>query len=83
MHATDDSDDDEEDEEEEDDIEHDHFSEVTEVRFPTEIGPMGERKICRLRCVHGRWVGPICTSNVAKDEGEITADKTEVEAKTT
>lgn len=75
VHAVDDSDDEEEEEEVEDAVEHDLFGEVTEVHFPAELGTGGERKLCRLRCVQGRWVGPICGSNKEGDEA-ITAEWT-------
>lgn len=70
VHAVDDTEDEEEEEEEEDTEEHDHFGEVTEVRFPAEVGAVGERKLCRIRCVHGKWVGPICAT---KDEIDVTS----------
>lgn len=50
----------EEDIEEEDSEEGIHFDEVTEVRFPGEVGPMGDRRLCKIRCVKGKWVGPLC-----------------------
>lgn len=43
-----------------------NFSEVTEVRFPGEVGPLGDRRLCKIRCVKGKWVGPLCATN---DEG--------------
>lgn len=60
VHAVDDSEDSVEEEEEIELLEHDQFGEVSEVRFPGEIANVGERKICRIKCVHGKWVGPIC-----------------------
>lgn len=52
-----------EDEEEEESAEHEHFGEVTEVRFPGEVGPLGDRRLCKIRCVKGKWVGPLCATN--------------------
>lgn len=41
-----------------------NFAEVTEVRFDTEVGPMGDRRrTCKIRCVKGKWVGPLCATN--------------------
>lgn len=61
-HGPDDGDESEE-EEEEDSDESIHFDEVTEVRFPGEVGPMGDRRLCKIRCVKGKWVGPLCATN--------------------
>lgn len=52
-----------EEEEEEESAEHEHFGEVTEVRFPGEVGPLGDRRLCKIRCVKGKWVGPLCATN--------------------
>lgn len=60
------------DEEEEEDEEVDilqQFTEVSEIRFPGEIGPMGDRRLCKIRCVKGKWVGPLCATN---EEGKWT-----------
>lgn len=64
--GTDEESESEEDEEEEDDEV--NFDEVTEVRFPTEIGPLGDRRLCKIRCIKGKWVGPLCATN---DEGKF------------
>lgn len=68
VHAAVDDSDNESVEEEElvDTVEHDQFDEVNEVHFPAEVGNGNERKLCRIRCVQGKWVGPICS---AKEEG--------------
>lgn len=58
-----------EEEEEEESAEHEHFGEVTEVRFPGEVGPLGDRRLCKIRCVKGKWVGPLCATN---EEGKTT-----------
>lgn len=52
-----------EEEEEEESAEHEHFGEVTEVRFPGEVGPLGDRRLCKIRCVKGKWVGPLCATH--------------------
>ncbi|XP_033253259.1 locomotion-related protein Hikaru genki-like isoform X2 [Drosophila miranda] len=54
-------DEDEEEEEEVDILQ--QFTEVSEIRFPGEIGPMGDRRLCKIRCVKGKWVGPLCATN--------------------
>lgn len=53
-----------EEEEEEEDL--DPFHEISEIRFPGEVGPLGDRRLCKIRCIKGKWVGPLCTN----DEGE-------------
>lgn len=58
-----DDDDDSEEEPEEDSEEGIHFDEVTEVRFPGEVGPMGDRRLCKIRCIKGKWVGPLCAAS--------------------
>lgn len=60
-HSLDEEESDEEEEEEED--ESIHFDEVTEVRFPGEVGPLGDRRLCKIRCVKEKWVGPLCATN--------------------
>lgn len=52
-----------EEEEEEEEDESINFAEVTEVRFDGEVGPMGDRRSCKIRCVKGKWVGPLCATN--------------------
>lgn len=44
------------------------FREVTEVRFPSEVGPMGDRRLCKIICSGGKWVGPLCAS---LDDGDL------------
>lgn len=39
------------------------FREVTEVRFPAEVGPLGGQRVCKIKCVDGEWVGPLCALN--------------------
>ncbi|XP_017027301.1 locomotion-related protein Hikaru genki isoform X3 [Drosophila kikkawai] len=62
------------DEDEEEDEEVDilqQFTEVSEIRFPGEIGPMGDRRLCKIRCVKGKWVGPLCATNEEDDNGNV------------
>lgn len=45
------------------------FREVTEVRFPSEVGPMGDRRLCKIICsAGGKWIGPLCA---AVDDGDL------------
>ncbi|XP_001361057.3 locomotion-related protein Hikaru genki isoform X1 [Drosophila pseudoobscura] len=62
-------DEDEEEEEEVDILQ--QFTEVSEIRFPGEIGPMGDRRLCKIRCVKGKWVGPLCATNEEDDNGNV------------
>ncbi|CAG5039280.1 unnamed protein product [Parnassius apollo] len=38
------------------------FSKISEVKFPGLIGPLNERLICKIKCIDGNWVGPLCSS---------------------
>lgn len=44
------------------------FREVTEVRFPSDAGPLGNRRLCKIICSGGKWVGPLCAS---VDDGDF------------
>ncbi|XP_011190798.2 locomotion-related protein Hikaru genki isoform X1 [Zeugodacus cucurbitae] len=64
--------DEEEEEEEEEEIDiQQQFTEVSEIRFPGEIGPLGDRRLCKIRCVKGKWVGPLCATNEEDDNGNV------------
>lgn len=39
------------------------FREVHEVRFQGEVGPLGGHRLCKIKCEHGRWIGPLCAIN--------------------
>ncbi|ALC42042.1 hig [Drosophila busckii] len=69
VHTEDEFDEDEEEEEEIDLLQ--QFTEVSEIRFPGEIGPMGDRRLCKIRCVKGKWVGPLCATNEEDDNGNV------------
>ncbi|KOB75670.1 Hikaru genki, partial [Operophtera brumata] len=32
------------------------------VKFPGLIGPLNERLICKIKCIDGNWVGPLCST---------------------
>lgn len=36
------------------------YSNVKEVKFYGSIGPLGERRLCKIKCIDGQWVGPLC-----------------------
>ncbi|XP_055380198.1 locomotion-related protein Hikaru genki isoform X2 [Condylostylus longicornis] len=61
----------EEEEDEEESDEESRFQEVSEIRFPGEVGPLGDRRLCKLRCVKGKWVGPLCATNEEDEHGNI------------
>lgn len=44
------------------------FREVSEVRFPAEVGPLGTHRLCKIKCIDGMWQGPLCA---APDEAEM------------
>ncbi|XP_037907250.1 locomotion-related protein Hikaru genki isoform X1 [Hermetia illucens] len=67
IHSEDESEEDEEKSEES--AEHSHFSEVSEIRFPGEVGAQGDRRQCKIRCVKGKWVGPLCA--VSEEDGRL------------
>ncbi|XP_035772845.1 locomotion-related protein Hikaru genki-like isoform X1 [Anopheles albimanus] len=39
------------------------FREASEVRFPAEVGPLGGHRLCKIQCIRGHWVGPLCIMN--------------------
>lgn len=38
------------------------FREVSEVRFPAEVGPLGTHRLCKIKCIEGMWQGPLCAA---------------------
>lgn len=36
------------------------YTRVREVKFSGAIGPLGERRLCKIKCIGGQWVGPLC-----------------------
>lgn len=36
------------------------YRQVREVKFSGAIGPLGERRLCKIKCIGGQWVGPLC-----------------------
>lgn len=67
-------------EEEEEDLDaHAHFGDVSEIRFPGEVGPLGDPRLCKIRCVKGKWVGPLCATN---EEGKFIEYNCKVKAHT-
>ncbi|XP_032527367.1 locomotion-related protein Hikaru genki isoform X2 [Danaus plexippus] len=47
------------------------FSKISEVKFPGLIGPLNERLICKIKCIDGNWVGPLCSSTPSKQNGRF------------
>ncbi|XP_067012252.1 locomotion-related protein Hikaru genki [Anabrus simplex] len=39
------------------------YAEVKEVKFSGEIGPLGEKRLCKIKCIGGEWVGPLCQNH--------------------
>ncbi|XP_023228784.1 locomotion-related protein Hikaru genki-like isoform X1 [Centruroides sculpturatus] len=37
------------------------FASVQEVQFLGVIGPLEQKRICKIKCLNGVWVGPLCT----------------------
>ncbi|XP_065340544.1 locomotion-related protein Hikaru genki-like [Cloeon dipterum] len=44
------------------------FTVITEVHFWGAIGPLGDRKLCKIKCIDGGWFGPLCQ---VKDDGKF------------
>lgn len=38
------------------------YHQVREVKFYGSIGPLGERRFCKIKCIGGQWVGPLCVN---------------------
>lgn len=36
------------------------YTRVREVKFFGSIGPLNERRLCKIKCIEGQWVGPLC-----------------------
>lgn len=39
------------------------FSLFQQIKFPGIIGPLQEKVICKIKCIDGQWVGPLCAIN--------------------
>ncbi|XP_015927724.1 locomotion-related protein Hikaru genki [Parasteatoda tepidariorum] len=37
------------------------FASVQEVQFLGVIGPLEQKRVCKIKCLNGVWVGPLCT----------------------
>lgn len=49
--------------------EHTAFREVSEVRFPAEVGPLGTHRLCKIKCIDGLWQGPLCAAPDQEEAG--------------
>ncbi|XP_066156944.1 locomotion-related protein Hikaru genki isoform X2 [Euwallacea fornicatus] len=45
------------------------YSHVREVKFSGSIGPLGEKRLCKIKCIGGQWVGPLCANE--QDNGKF------------
>lgn len=36
------------------------YKHVREVKFFGSIGPLNEKRLCKIKCIEGQWVGPLC-----------------------
>lgn len=45
------------------------YSHVREVKFSGSIGPLGEKRLCKIKCIGGQWVGPLCADQ--QDNGRF------------
>ncbi|XP_066959813.1 locomotion-related protein Hikaru genki isoform X1 [Macrobrachium rosenbergii] len=39
----------------------DSTDQVQEVMFMGVVGPFDEKRVCKIKCIDGRWVGPLCS----------------------
>ncbi|XP_026461319.1 locomotion-related protein Hikaru genki-like [Ctenocephalides felis] len=44
------------------------FAHATEVRFPGQVGPLRERRPCKIKCIGGQWLGPLCATTEDGDK---------------
>lgn len=47
------------------------FREVSEVRFPAEVGPLGTHRLCKIKCIEGMWHGPLCAAPEQDEAGQL------------
>lgn len=47
------------------------FREVSEVRFPAEVGPLGTHRLCKIKCIDGMWQGPLCAAPDQEEAGQL------------
>jgi hypothetical protein len=47
------------------------FREVSEVRFPAEVGPLGTHRLCKIKCIDGMWQGPLCAAPDQEEAGVL------------
>ncbi|GIZ04180.1 uncharacterized protein CEXT_353401 [Caerostris extrusa] len=43
------------------------FASVQEVQFLGVIGPLEQKRVCKIKCLNGVWVGPLCTIDQGED----------------
>lgn len=47
------------------------FREISEVRFPAEVGPLGTHRLCKIKCIEGMWQGPLCAAPEQDESGQL------------
>ncbi|KAJ8916885.1 hypothetical protein NQ315_013353 [Exocentrus adspersus] len=47
---------------------------IREVKFLGEIGPLGEQRLCKIKCIAGQWTGPLCSNRQGLRETDIERD---------
>ncbi|KAF5306446.1 hypothetical protein FQR65_LT07358 [Abscondita terminalis] len=44
---------------------------IREVKFSGAIGPLGEKRLCKIKCIGGQWVGPLCVNEDEQENGRF------------
>ncbi len=37
-----------------------NFATIEEIQFVGVIGPLEQKRVCKIKCLNGVWVGPLC-----------------------
>lgn len=37
-----------------------NFATIEEIQFVGVIGPFEQKRVCKIKCLNGVWVGPLC-----------------------
>jgi len=37
-----------------------NFATIEEIQFVGVIGPSEQKRVCKIKCLNGVWVGPLC-----------------------
>ncbi|XP_031353788.1 locomotion-related protein Hikaru genki-like [Photinus pyralis] len=49
----------------------DEYRLIREVKFSGAIGPLGEKRLCKIKCIGGQWVGPLCVNEDEPENGRF------------